>query len=183
MSIVLARSRFPTLLIVFVGGAWLTRSAEPLTSSPRVEVSVGPRQTAPANNRPLEQRQRRLSAPRATNGRPPDTLPRDRWRDEIARMFLIQNNQAEPSGPPGTAGRMVKLPLDWQSIVGYYEANAPERLDLLAPLRTWPAPDRASSFRKRVVSTGKKKVFTRHQRKAVDEEDMNDDEAQRAMGD
>jgi hypothetical protein len=65
-------------------------------------------------------------------------------------MFLILSNQPEPSGPPGTAGRMVKLPADWQSIVEYYEANAPGQL---APLAAWPAPDQASSFRKRVVST------------------------------
>ena len=43
-------------------------------------------------------------------------------------MFLIRNNQPEPSGPPGTAARMVKLPADWQSVVGYYEAAAPEQL-------------------------------------------------------
>jgi hypothetical protein len=35
---------------VFVAGAWLTRSAEPLTSSRRIEVSLGARQTTPANN-------------------------------------------------------------------------------------------------------------------------------------
>ena len=153
MSIVLARSRFPTLLIVFVAGAWLTRSAEPLTSSPRVEESVSARQTAPANNQAAGATAAQAQCVTCHKWPPPDTLPRDRWRDEIARMFLIQNNQPEPSGPPGTAGRMVKLPLDWQSIVGYYEANAPERLAPLAPPRMWPAPDQASSFRKRVIST------------------------------
>ena len=41
---------------------------------------------------------------------PPDVLPKRCWRDEIARMFLIQQNQPEPIGPPGTAARMVTLP-------------------------------------------------------------------------
>jgi FG-GAP-like repeat len=63
-------------------------------------------------------------------------------------MFLIQSTQPEPSGPPGTAARLVGLPAEWQSIVKYYEASAPERL---APLASWPAPDRALPFRKRVV--------------------------------
>ena len=70
---------------------------------------------------------------------PPDVLPRAIWRDEVARMFLIRNKQPEPAGPPGTAARMVLLPPDWQAIVRYYEANAPERLP--APEK-WPAPDR-----------------------------------------
>jgi hypothetical protein len=79
---------------------------------------------------------------------PPDVMPKSSWRDEIARMFLIQSNQPEPSGPPGTAARMVKLPAEWQSIVKYYETSAPDRL---APLASWPPPDRALPFRKRVV--------------------------------
>ena len=132
MSIVLARFRFPTLLLVFVAGAWLTRSAGPLTSSPRVEESVGARQTTPANNQAAGAAAAHAQCATCHKWPPPDILPRDRWRDEIARMFLIQNNQPEPSGPPGTAGRMVRLPLDWQSIVGYYEANAPEQLAALA---------------------------------------------------
>ena len=150
MSIVLSRSRFPTLLIVFVAGAWLTRSAEPLTSSPPIETSLGGRQTTNANSEAAGAAAAHAQCATCHKWPPPEILPRGRWRDEIARMFLIQNNQPEPSGPPGTAARMVKLPVDWQSIVGYYEANAPERL---APLASWPPPDRASAFRKRVVST------------------------------
>jgi len=80
---------------------------------------------------------------------PPDVLPRSIWRDEVARMFLIKNNQPEPAGPPGTAARMVLLPPDWQAIVRYYEATAPERLP--APEK-WPAPDRTLVFRRRLVT-------------------------------
>jgi hypothetical protein len=64
-------------------------------------------------------------------------------------MYLMQTSQPEPSGPPGTAARMVRLPPEWQSIVAYYEAAAPERL--AAPDR-WPDPDQAVPFRKRVLS-------------------------------
>ena len=80
---------------------------------------------------------------------PADVLPSSHWRDEIARMFLIRQNAPEPSGPRGTAARMVKLPADWQSIVRHYEANAPERL--AAPV-SWPAPDGTLPFRRRRVA-------------------------------
>jgi hypothetical protein len=80
---------------------------------------------------------------------PPDVLPRAIWRDEVARMFLIRNNQPEPAGPPGTAARMVLLPPDWQAIVRYYESGAPDKLP---PPEKWPAADRKIPFRRRVVT-------------------------------
>ena len=76
---------------------------------------------------------------------PPDVLPRAIWRDEVARMFLIRNNQPEPAGPPGTAARMVLLPPDWQAIVRYYESGAPDKLP---PPEKWPAADRKIPFRR-----------------------------------
>jgi hypothetical protein len=82
---------------------------------------------------------------------PPDILPRSAWPDEIARMFLIQINQPEPTGPPGTSARLVRLPADWQSIARYYEVNAPEQL---AQPGRWPEPDQTPMFRKRVVGSG-----------------------------
>src|SRR5262245_60694051 len=39
----------------------------------------------------------------------PDVLPRASWRDEVSKMFLIQNKQPEPGGPPGTVSRNVTL--------------------------------------------------------------------------
>jgi len=63
---------------------------------------------------------------------PPDILPRLAWRDEIARMALIRGNQPQPAGPPGTSGRIVKLPDDLDRVLRYYERQAPETL---------PAPD------------------------------------------
>ena len=79
---------------------------------------------------------------------PPDVLPRYFWRDEIARMFLIKSGQPEPTGPRGTAARIVSLPVEWQSILKYYEARAPERLALPAG---WPDPDDTLPFKKRTV--------------------------------
>ena len=79
---------------------------------------------------------------------PPDVLPRAVWRDEIARMFLIQGGQPEPTGPRGTAARIVSLPVEWQSIVKYYEARAPDRLALPA---SWPDPDDTLPFKKRAI--------------------------------
>ena len=65
-------------------------------------------------------------------------------------MFLIAQNQPEPAGPPGTAARMAVLPPEWQSIVAYYEAEAP---DALADPEPWPAPDAALPFRRRTVAS------------------------------
>jgi hypothetical protein len=79
---------------------------------------------------------------------PPDVLPRPAWRDEIARMLLIKNGQPEPAGPRGTAARMVSLPVEWQAIVKYYEARAPEQLPLPA---SWPDPDGRLAFSKREI--------------------------------
>ncbi|MGH9310684.1 MAG: FG-GAP repeat domain-containing protein [Vicinamibacterales bacterium] len=79
----------------------------------------------------------------------PSVLPRSHWRDEIARMFLIRSNQPEPSGPRGTAARLVRLPAAWSSIVRYYEANAP---DMLAAPERWPAPDNALAFKLRTIA-------------------------------
>jgi VCBS repeat protein len=122
------------LLFLCVAGAWLTRPAPAGTQTVAGEAAARA-QCATCHKLP-----------------PADVLPRNNWRDEIARMFLIQSNQPEPGGPPGTAARMVRLPPDWQSILGYYEANAPERLP---PPATWPAADRTLTFRKRVVSAAR----------------------------
>jgi hypothetical protein len=76
---------------------------------------------------------------------PPDILPRAAWRDEIARMALIRSNQPQPTGPPGTSGRVVKLPDDLDRVLRYYERQAPEKLP--AP-DVWP-PANPMSFVKR----------------------------------
>ncbi len=73
---------------------------------------------------------------------PPDVLPRNAWRDEVARMMLIRDGKPEPMGPVGTAGRMIALPPDMLKVLRYYQQNAPERLR--SPT-TWPEPD-ASGF-------------------------------------
>jgi hypothetical protein len=65
---------------------------------------------------------------------PPDVLPRDRWRDAIARMYLRRENQPEPP-TPGQAG-MLSLPEDFTTIAGYYRRHAPEALPEPEP---WPS--------------------------------------------
>src|SRR5262245_16477779 len=58
---------------------------------------------------------------------PADILPRQAWRDEIARMALIRSNLRQPTGPPGTSARVVKLPDDLDRVLRYYEKLAPEK--------------------------------------------------------
>jgi FG-GAP-like repeat len=149
MSIVLARLRFFTLLWLVAAGAGLTQVRGHVSSSPwPFRLAVQP--PAPAATQAADgEAAARVHCAKCHKFPPPDVLPRSNWRDEIARMFLIQNNQPEPSGPPGTAARMVRLPTEWQSIVAYFEANAPEQLPRAAG---WPAADRALAFRKRVLS-------------------------------
>jgi hypothetical protein len=68
---------------------------------------------------------------------PPEILPKSAWRDEIARMSRIRSNQPQPAGPPGTSARLVVLPQDFDRVLQYYEARAPEALPAPAP---WPRP-------------------------------------------
>jgi hypothetical protein len=81
---------------------------------------------------------------------PADILPRAAWRDTIARMTLLMQNQPEPAGPPGTASRTVVLPPEVQRVLRYYEQNAPEQLPAPTP---WPPAD-ASQFHVRRFSPG-----------------------------
>jgi len=150
MSIVLCRFRLFALLVLFLAGVSLMHARGHIPSSRGIETPLAAEQPTLAHTQ-IVAGEAAAHAQCATCHKfaAPDVLPRSRWRDEIARMFLIQNNQPEPNGPPGTAARIVRLPPDWLSIVGYYEANAPEHL---AALATWPEPDQTLPFRKRVVS-------------------------------
>ena len=69
---------------------------------------------------------------------PPDILPREAWRDTVARMALIARGEREPAGPPGTAGRSVKPPPEMERLLRFYERRAPAELP--AP-RRWPPAD------------------------------------------
>jgi hypothetical protein len=151
MSIVLSRFRLFGLLLLPLTGVLVTHPSARVRSSRGIETPLTAQQPTPAN-RQVVAGEAAAHAQCATCHKfaPPVVLPRSRWRDEIARMFLIQNNQPEPSGPPGTAARIVRLPPDWLSIVEYYEASAPEHL---AALARWPEPDQTLPFRKRVVSS------------------------------
>jgi hypothetical protein len=150
MSIVLSRFRFFALLRLPVAGVLLTHPCAPVPSSQGIATPLAAQQPTPANTQVVAGEAAAHARCATCHKFPsPVVLPRSRWRDEIARMFLILNNQPEPSGPPGTAARIVRLPPDWLSIVGYYEANAPEHL---AALASWPEPDQPLPFRKRAVS-------------------------------
>ena len=131
----LCRCGFLTLLIIISASSASHPSSGPPGNASRLTVQ----QTAPTEAE-LSAGEAAARARCATCHTlpPPDVLPRPVWRDEIARMFLIQGGQPEPTGPRGTAARIVSLPAEWQSILKYYEARAPERLALPA---SWPDPD------------------------------------------
>jgi hypothetical protein len=149
MRIVLSRFRFPTLLLV-VAAAWLAHTRGHTLPLRAIVIPLGAQGPTTRSTQVVAgEAAARVLCTTCHKWPPPDVLPASSWRDETARMFLIQSNQPEPSGPPGTAARMVRLPPEWQSIIAYYEANAPEHL---ASPAAWPAPDQTLQFRKRVVS-------------------------------
>jgi hypothetical protein len=83
---------------------------------------------------------------------PPDVLPRDRWRDAIARMYLRRENQPEPP-TPGQAG-MLSLPEDFSTIARYYRRHAPEALPDPEP---WPPVGaRSPKFQRHLISPDQK---------------------------
>jgi hypothetical protein len=151
LTIVSCRFRFPTLLFLCIAGAWLVQPHEHLLSSRGMVTLVAGQQPQRSDTQIVAgEVAARAQCASCHKFPPPDILPRNSWRDAIARMFLIQANQPEPSGPAGTAARIVRLPSNWDSIVAYYEASAPEHLPAPA---TWPTPDQTLPFRRRVVST------------------------------
>ena len=142
---------FPTgLRRTLAGLATLGLLAGWLGFVPALEAPLGARQTPPDRTAQIAEGEAaaRVQCTTCHKFAPPDVLPRSFWRDEVARMFLIETSQPEPSGPPGTAARMVLLPPDWQAIVRSYEATAPNRLP---PPAKWPSPDQKVVFRKRIV--------------------------------
>jgi hypothetical protein len=80
---------------------------------------------------------------------PPNVLPRSVWLDEVSRMYLIAQGQAEPPGWTMNARTAVTLPPEWKAAADYYVAAAPERLN--APPQ-WPSPDGTLRFRRRTVA-------------------------------
>ena len=63
---------------------------------------------------------------------PPDILPKNRWRSEVAKMMFIMRAQPQPPDLNG-----VTLPDEFAAVDRYMEAHAPEHL--AAPER-WPDP-------------------------------------------
>ena len=79
---------------------------------------------------------------------PPQVLPRTGWRDQIARMWLILQNQPEPV-VQGVAARTVTLTPEWEAIVTYFESAAPPTL---AAPPSWPPPDGRLPFQRRTMT-------------------------------
>ncbi len=80
----------------------------------------------------------------------PDVLPRTMWGDNIARMFLLSLDKPAPViGPPGSIAKAVKMRPDWDAIVRYYEARAPQQLP---PADAWPEPDTKIVFRRHTLN-------------------------------
>jgi hypothetical protein len=79
---------------------------------------------------------------------PPQALPRRVWRTQIETMWLILQGQTDRRPATGDS-RRVTLPPEWETIVAYYEAEAPEHLAALPP---WPATDGGLKFRRRTIA-------------------------------
>jgi mono/diheme cytochrome c family protein len=77
----------------------------------------------------------------------PDVLPRASWRGTLEKMSLIVQGKGVASwGEPRPAAVLSE---DYQAILAYYEAAAPEALP--AP-DTWPAPDERVRFVRKTVA-------------------------------
>lgn len=68
---------------------------------------------------------------------PPDILPRGVWRDEFVRMMFIREGRLPPVGNPSVVNRGVQLPPDFDRVLPFYTARAPEHLAAPEP---WPDP-------------------------------------------
>jgi hypothetical protein len=135
------RRLVPGLFLLLVATAYLssTRAIGQSTQSP---TSAGVASEAEA----------RAICGTACHGFPePAILPRYAWRDEIARMSLIRDNQPEPRGPRGVAGRLMILPPDMERVLRYYHAHAPDALPV--PSR-WPAASTAGFVKRALTAVG-----------------------------
>ncbi len=91
---------------------------------------------------------RKQTCTRCHNLPPPDVLPKARWRDTIARMWLRRENQPEPPGPAAAAE--LPLPEEFARIARWYTEHAPEALP---PAEAWPAEGlHTPKFRKHTFS-------------------------------
>jgi FG-GAP-like repeat len=85
---------------------------------------------------------------RCHNLPPPDVLPRDRWRDEIARMYLRRENKQEPTLPGAAA--LLEIPDEFVRIARWFNDHAPEALPAPEP---WPPEgEHVPRFRKHYLS-------------------------------
>jgi hypothetical protein len=79
---------------------------------------------------------------------PPDVLPKDRWRDTVARMWLRRDNKPEPLQRGAAA--MLQVPDEFVRIGRWYTEHAPVAFPEPDP---WPAEGlHAPKFRKRTFS-------------------------------
>jgi hypothetical protein len=79
---------------------------------------------------------------------PPDALPRGRWRDTVARMWLRRDNKPEPQQRGGAA--LLRLPDEFARVSRWYTEHAPPAFP---PAESWPAEgDGPPNFRKHYFS-------------------------------
>jgi hypothetical protein len=64
---------------------------------------------------------------------PPDALPRGRWRDTVARMWLRRDNKPEPQQRSGAA--LLRLPDEFARVSRWYTEHAPPAFP---PAESWP---------------------------------------------
>jgi len=91
---------------------------------------------------------RRQTCTRCHNLPPPDVLPRDRWRDTVARMWLRRDNKPEPMQRGAAA--LLQVPDEFIRIGRWYTEHAPAAFP---PADPWPAEgDHVPKFRKHLFS-------------------------------
>jgi hypothetical protein len=129
--------RLSTVVVAALVGGFLVVVTSSGTLADAIR-SDPPKETLPNRDRADESEARARCGAVCHAYPPPDVLPRAAWRDAIARMMLIAENQPSPEGPPGVAGRMVPLTPDMQRLLRFYEAEAPAALPAPTP---WPNAD------------------------------------------
>ena len=91
---------------------------------------------------------RRQTCTRCHQLPPPDVLPKDRWRDTVARMWLRRDNKPEPLQRGAAA--MLQVPDEFVRIGRWYTEHAPPAFPAADP---WPAAGlNVPKFRKRTYT-------------------------------
>lgn len=138
------RARLGVLLTALIAAAAAHAAGfvqTPSQGSPPIQTS-GPYTAAQGDEL------RKQICTRCHNLPPPDVLPKARWRDTIARMWLRRENRPEP--PDRGAAAELPMPEEFVRIARWYTDHAPEALPAAEP---WPAEGlNTPKFRKHTFS-------------------------------